>query len=147
MLGKRLGIEVLRIAEKTKCQTLTGPISMEQYTVKCPGQKILDFQSLRSMHQYTFTPAEERDEPVTIIKLGEVALIGVRPELCSQTAASLKKQSPFPKTTVLTMVNGGAKYMPDSSAYDRITYEAMNSPFARGSAELLCEKVVALLRS
>jgi hypothetical protein len=37
--------------------------------------------------------------------------------------------------------------MPERSAYDCITYEAMNSPFARGSAELLCEKVVELLRS
>jgi hypothetical protein len=36
--------------------------------------------------------------------------------------------------------------MPDRSAYDRITYEAMNSPFGRGAAELLTEKVVELLR-
>ena len=35
---------------------------------------------------------------------------------------------------------------PNASAYDRITYEAMNSPFARGSAELLGEKAVGLLR-
>jgi neutral ceramidase len=147
MLGKRLGIEVLRIAETTKCQTLSGSIFKEKYMVKCPGQKIMDFQSLRPMKQYTFIPGEERDEPIEIIRLGDVALIGVRPELCCLTAVGIKEQSPFSKTMVLTMVNGGAKYMPESSAYARITYEAMNSPFARGSAELLCEKVVELLRS
>ena len=57
-----------------------------------------------------------------------------------------RKLSPFNQTMVMTMVNGGAKYMADSSAYERFTYEAMNSPFARGSAELLCEKAVELLR-
>jgi hypothetical protein len=45
------------------------------------------------------------------------------------------------------MVNGAAKYMAEVSAYDRITYEAMNSPFARGSAEALVDNVVALLQS
>jgi neutral ceramidase len=48
---------------------------------------------------------------------------------------------------VWTVVSGGAKYKPDRSAYDRITYEAMNSPFGRSCAELLTDKLTALLRS
>jgi predicted peptidase len=43
---------------------------------------------------------------------------------------------------VLTMVNGAAKYMPELGAYERITYAAMNSPFARGSAEILSAMAV-----
>ena len=35
--------------------------------------------------------------------------------------------------------------MADNTAYDRLTYEAMNSPFVRGSAEVLCEKALELL--
>ncbi len=148
MLGRRLGNEVLQTSEKIKCQALNGSIFIKKGMVRCPGQKItMDTHSIRPTKQYDFIPAEERDEPVEIIRLGNVALVGVRPELCCRTGLDIKEQSPFPETMVLTMVNGGAKYMPDRSAYDRITYEAMNSPFGRGSAELLCEKVVELLRS
>ena len=53
--------------------------------------------------------------------LGNVALVGVRPELSCQTGLNIKEQSPFPETMVLTMVNGGTKYMPDRGTYDRIT--------------------------
>jgi len=146
LLGKRLGLEVLRLSEVIECLASTGPLLLEKYLVKCPGQKIVDMQSLGPTKQYTFIPADERREPVEIIRLGEVALIGVRPELGCLTAAGLKEKSPFSITLLLTMVNGGAKYMPELGAYDRITYEAMNSPFARGSAELLCEKVLERLR-
>lgn len=37
--------------------------------------------------------------------------------------------------------------MPDKIAYDRITFKAMNSPFACDSAELLSGKVLELLHS
>jgi hypothetical protein len=43
------------------------------------------------------------------------------------------------------MVNGGAKYMADAASYDRITYAAMNSRYARGSAETVANTVLALL--
>ena len=148
MLGRRLGIEVMQTSEKIKCQSMPGSIFIKKGTVRCTGQEMAkDVHSLRPTKQYDFIPAKEREEPVEIIMLGNVALVGVRPELCCQTGLTIKEQSPFPETMVLTMVNGGAKYMPDRSAYDRITYESMNSPFGRGSAELLCEKVVELLRS
>jgi neutral ceramidase len=147
MLGRRLGTEVLQVSEKIKCQALVGPLSVKKGLVRCPGQHIApDLRMICPTKTYAFLPAEERQEPVEIVMLGNVALVGVRPELCCRTGLDIKEQSPFPETMVLTMVNGGAKYMPDRSAYDRITYEAMNSPFGRGSAELLCEKVAELLR-
>jgi neutral ceramidase len=43
------------------------------------------------------------------------------------------------------MVNGAAKYMPDAAAYDKITYEAMNSSYARGSAEALSDAILRAL--
>lgn len=148
LLGRRLGIQVLQTSEKIKCQTLTDPIDIKKGLVRCPGQKMaMDIHSLRPTKQYDFISAEDREEPVEIVRLGNVALVGVRPELCCQTGLNIKTQSPFPETMVLTMVNGGAKYMPGRTAYDRITYEAMNSPFGRGSAELLTDKVIELLRS
>ncbi len=147
MLGARLGAEVLHISERTKCHTLADPIAVETSVVRCPGQRMtMKTPPIRPTRQYAFVPSEEREEPVVVARLGEVALIGLRPELGCETARSIRERSPFSQTMVLTMVNGGSKYMADLSSYDRITYEAMNSPFARGSAELLCEKVLELLR-
>jgi neutral ceramidase len=148
LLGARLGAEVLRVSEGMDCEAFAGPIVAQTSIVRCPGQQMaMSTSQLRPTRRYVFTPAEERDEPLMTIGLGDVALIGVSPELGCQTAASIRERSPFRQTMVVTMVNGGAKYMADSSAYDRITYEAMNSPFARGSAELLCDKVVELLHT
>lgn len=145
-LGRRLGAEVLRVTETIQCRPLTSAIKHKRYIVKCPGQIMpKDIHSIKPTRIYYFEPDVDREEPFEIITLGEVALVCVRPELTYQTAAEIRKQSPYPKTMILTMVNGGAKYMADQNAYDRITYEAMNSPFGRGSAELLSEKILQTL--
>jgi hypothetical protein len=46
---------------------------------------------------------------------------------------------------VLTMVNGAQKYLPSAEAYDRITYEAMNSGFARGADEMLAQAILTYI--
>jgi hypothetical protein len=49
------------------------------------------------------------------------------------------------RTIVMTMVNGGAKYMADAESYDKITYAAMNSRYAKGAAELVSSRILQLL--
>ncbi|MFD7135457.1 hypothetical protein [Streptomyces sp. NPDC059894] len=48
------------------------------------------------------------------------------------------------------MVNGAAKYAPDTRSYRRITYEAMASRYAAGAAELavaaICSRLEDLSR-
>jgi neutral ceramidase len=45
----------------------------------------------------------------------------------------------------MTMVNGAAKYLPDERSYQRITYEAMASHYARGAAELVAAGILSFL--
>jgi hypothetical protein len=47
---------------------------------------------------------------------------------------------------LLTMVNGAQKYLPSAEAYDRITYEAMNSGFAHGADEVLADAILNLVK-
>lgn len=148
LIGKRLGLEVVNTVRKIACQPLSEPVHFEKHTLRFHSQQWnRDIHSLRPCREYTFLPAGDRDEPLGILKLGNTVLVGVRPELCAVTGLQIKENSPYPVTAVLTMFDGGAKYMPDDSSYERVTYEAMNSPFARGSAELLCENLAQLLRS
>lgn len=145
-LGRRLGENAVLVAEKTKCRDFTEAIHTRKSVVKCPGKKMVsDLRLLSPSKEFNFVSEGEREVPVEIMLVGDLALVGVRPELCCVTSQQIKRGSPFEKTVVLTTVNGGEKYMADESSYDRITYEAMNSPFGRGSAEILRDEALKLL--
>jgi neutral ceramidase len=147
MIGARLGAEVLRLSEEIDCRPCAEPIVTEGATVEYQGQEMMETHLIRPTKQYAFVGGGSRLERLEIIRVGDVALVGLSPELSCQTGVSIRERSPFPATLVLTMVNGGAKYMAELDAYDRITYEAMNSPFAGGSAEIMIDKSLELLRS
>ncbi|MCD8074800.1 MAG: hypothetical protein LUF27_07160 [Lachnospiraceae bacterium] len=104
-----------------------------------------DLHSLRPTRHAVYEPDGESETTIEAIRIGDLALIGVKPELTCKTAASIMEQSGFGTTLICTLVNGASKYMADESAYDRSCYEAQNSPFGRGAAELLAAKAVELL--
>lgn len=47
----------------------------------------------------------------------------------------------------MTLVNGAAKYMADENSYDKFTYEARNSQYAKGSAEYVEDKILSMLET
>ena len=71
-------------------------------------------------------------------------MVGVKPEIDSALGAELRTKGEG-TLEVLTMVNGAQKYLPCSQAYDRITYEAMNSSFARDASNVLSKAILDLL--
>lgn len=146
-LGKKLGTQIVQVAEKISTKKLQDQITYQQDQISCPGQKLpINIAAIKPTHIYEYQDDQSRDVQINILTIGYIAIVAVAPELSSTTAMEIKKQSPYPLTMVVTMVNGGAKYMPDQTAYDRITYEAMNSMFARGSAEILSNKIIQLLK-
>ncbi len=146
LLGERLGYEAVRVGNGIgKCK---ADIAMETIhkTVICNGQEIFrNIHEMKPSREYEYKPAKPLELPVDIIIVDNVAVIGVRPELVCKTALEIKEASPYKNTVIMTMVNGGAKYLPDAESYDRITYAAMNSMGARGSAELLRDEIISLL--
>ena len=60
--------------------------------------------------------------------------MGIQPEVDSAFGARLREACPG-TLELLTMVNGAQKYLPSSEAYDRITYEAMNSGLCHEGAD------------
>ncbi|MGW1503830.1 hypothetical protein ACWCQW_35795 [Streptomyces mirabilis] len=85
--------------------------------------------------------------PVWILQLGNGVFVGVEPELSTDTALAVKKHSPFPHTAVMSMLEGGSKNMAEAQSYARVTYEAMDSSYAQGSAETVAAKIGTLLHS
>ena len=85
-------------------------------------------------------------DAVIAVVIGDIALVGLQAELAASVGAQIKAKSPFAHTIVVTMVDGGAKYMPDAGSYERFTYAARNSRYARGAAELAASGIYDLLR-
>ncbi len=94
-----------------------------------------------------FEPGGEVELGADVICFGDTALVAVKPEINSQTEKELKEASPFAHTLLISMVNGGMKYLPDKAAYDKVTYEALGSKVMPGSAEKWVSCAVDLLKS
>jgi hypothetical protein len=148
LLGERLGSEVVRVSELIECKEAQIPLCVVSDTIRCKGQLIPgNIHDIHPSKKYDYQIKDEHDVPIWIMLIGDIALVGLQVELSSKTGLSIKQKSPFPKTIIMTMVNGSAKYMADAESYDRITYEAMNSMFAQGSAEKVEDKIISMLNN
>lgn len=148
-MAERLGARLAQAAIGALPQAVPfacGHVCATSHPLTCPGQQRADFATLAPHRTYEYLPAEPVTTTVSVLELGELVLVGVEPELPSVLGSRIRRevasvgQGP---ADILTMVNGGAKYLPDFGAYDKITYEAMNSGFARGSDEILARDVLA----
>ena len=114
----------------------SSDIAFAQRTVTVPAKEIeRDLHRLHPTRIPPYVPCGESGQSVTLLAIGDVRLIGVKPELCCVTARQIGAGDPLVR--VVTLWNGGAKYMADAASCDRITYESQNSPFMKGAAELL----------
>ena len=114
----------------------SSDIAFAKRTVTVPAKEIeRDLHRLHPMRVPPYVPCGESEQSVTVLTLGDVRLVGVKPELCCVTAQQIGAGDPLVR--VVTLWNGGAKYMADADSCDRITYESQNSPFMKGAAEKL----------
>ena len=143
-----LGGDAVATAQAAKPVPLSPLPDIVQGSVTLDAQsRPTSLQSIRPTHSYAFQTSGKVEAPFWILRVGDVALVGVQAELSAATGAYIRAHSPFAHTLVVTMVNGAAKYMPEADAYRQITYEAMNSPFARGSAEAFSQQIVSTLNT
>lgn len=144
-LGQTLGQALLaaRLDASAPACTLAGA----EKAISVAGQKPpMDMRMLHPDRCYRYQPDADRTTLIKALTLGDVAVVGVKPELNSTTGHTIRQTSPYRRTLVLTMVDGGEKYMADSRSYERCTYEAMNSQFGQGSAEQLAQAIHTLLQ-
>ena len=144
--GDRLGAEAVRVAETIKADQSEARIAVVRDSVHMAGQKIpSNIKDIHVTTSYAYPPADPVEAPIALLRIGDIALVGVQAELSSSTGMAIKASSPVENTVVMGLVNGAAKYMAAADAYDRFTYEAMNSFYARGSAEALADRIGKLL--
>jgi hypothetical protein len=144
LLGERLGTEALQVSQEIK-PTVSPTIEVRREILKVPSQDKGKTLPTGPVLSYSYATGPEIDFTFVLMRIGDIAIVGLRAELAASIGAQIKEHSPFPHTLVLCMVDGGNKYMADSKSYDHFTYEARNSPYARGSAELIASGIDNLL--
>jgi neutral ceramidase len=139
LLGERLAGAARTIADAIADFDATPLIELSSGELGALGQQPTAREHIRPTRAHDFVPTGPQGLPYWILRVGATALVGVRPELSATTGRRIRGRSPFAHTVVATLVNGGAKYLPDESAYDRLTYEALSSSYVRGTAEQLAD--------
>ncbi|MEV0634814.1 hypothetical protein AB0I77_07555 [Streptomyces sp. NPDC050619] len=145
--GERLGTEVVRVSETIRTSGGGAASALRLVTDSVTVDTVKTGLPTQPTKSHEFTPDATADVPIWALQVGDGVFVGVEPELSTDTALGIKKHSPFPHTAVLSMLEGGSKNMAESRSYARITYEAMDSSYAQGSAETVAAKIGDLLDS
>lgn len=144
-LGNALGQTVLGAVKYSLAELTGDEIQVYRAEMKFAAQRLPERRELRPSRSYEYQVSGERILPLEFWQLGTLVLLGVQPELGAFTAQTLQQMASRQPILIFTMVNGAAKYMAPKEAYASYKYEAMNSPFAEGSAEKLCNGVLQIL--
>jgi hypothetical protein len=146
LLGERLGSDALRVSERISDFDAGARVSLSTGAVTVPAQHMpARVSDIRPALSYQFQPTGTAEVPLWVASIGHIRLAGLRAELNAATGIAVKNAAPHGKTLVLTMVNGGAKYLPEDLDYDRISFQAMNSQYARGALDLVVAKFAEML--
>ena len=146
--GGQLGAEAVRQAGAVKPAGRAPVLAVVNGSVTLDAQdRPRSLGQIKPTRSYTYPVKGKAEAPYSLMRIGDIVLVGVQAELNAATGIAIQRRSPFKQTLVVTMVNGAAKYLPDASGYRDITYQAMNSSYAPGGAELLADRIVADLRT
>ena len=144
--GERLGTEVVRVAQSIKANQGTGTaLKLVQTSATVPT--IAQGHPTGPVTSYDFTPTGTATAPLWIFRLGSAVFVGASPELSTDTAADIREGSGFRYAFVASMFEGGAKNMADRWNYAHVTYAAVDSGYAPGSAEKLAEQAEHVAKS
>lgn len=140
--GTQMGKDAIKIANSIVDYRGCTEICMEQGSITWGKKK-------RTKMKVSRIPEYESDGigeiPWHIMTIGNVSIAATRPEMCAISEQQIVEQSEYEHTLLITMVNGGMKYMPDKISYDRNTWEAQNSMFMPGAAEAYVTEITQKL--
>jgi hypothetical protein len=112
--SRRLGEEVVRVADGIKKTTSTARIWGAINNLTCPGQKAIGKPGDAEYKTEERGPVEVH---LGLLMINDVALAAVGGELNTSIGQRLKRDGSFNKTIVVTQAGGSAGYIIEDSAY------------------------------
>jgi hypothetical protein len=92
---------------------------------------------------------QERETWLQVVRIGDVALVGVPAECFTQLGLDLKNRSPFRHTYVAELANDWIGYLPDLTGHKLGGYQVWtgyHSYVEPGTGERLVDELVTMLR-
>ncbi len=141
-LGHKMAEELAPVLEQITCDQTAPIICLDGSYIEWPGKGRMKFQLTKNVE---FVAEGMQKVDALVMTIGDVALVGTKPEVNTVTEAQLQAASPYAHTLLVSMVNGGQKYMPDQASYDNITWESQSSALMPGAAEAWVNESVGIL--
>ncbi len=129
---RRLGEEVVRVADSIKPETAPIHVWGTTKTPVCPGQKVAWDKEKK---QYTVTAQPEVGVPLSLITIGDIAIGGVAGEPVTAIGQHFKQASPLPKAILVNHAGPSIGYIPQDSSYPLRTFEVTASRLKEGCSE------------
>lgn len=133
-IGQLLGEEVIRvmgnITRTSSCVRIWGA----HHPISCPGRQRID--TGREGAPRTYKDADPVRIRLGLFVIGQIALVAITGEPYTMIGQRLKEVAPYGKTIVVTNANGrSVGYIPDDAAYERYTFQVLNTRLKKGCAE------------
>jgi len=110
-----------------------------------PNQRV--FREMRA--EMAPLQGQERQTRLQVIRLGEIALVGIPGEMFAALGLEIRRRSPFRWTYVIGLANDTLGYIGNREAYELGGYQlwaGLHSPSAPGTGEAMVEQALAMLR-
>lgn len=143
-LGNIMAQAALKVVHPMECSTEISRMEILKTTINWPAKERMNMHPRKAAE--FVADGRMAAVPVGLLILGPIAFVATKPEVNCITELELKQLSPFKYTFLVTMVNGGMKYMPDRQSYDHVTWEAMASMLMPGAAEAFVQTAGKLLK-
>ncbi|MBN1873275.1 MAG: hypothetical protein JXA33_03525 [Anaerolineae bacterium] len=133
-IGQLLGEEVIRVMENITRTSSEIRIWGALNPISCPGRRRTD--SGREGTPGTYEDADPINIRLGLLVIDRIALVAITGEPYTIIGQRLKQAAPYRKTVVVTNANGrSAGYIPDDAAYERHTFQVLNTRIKKGYAE------------
>lgn len=142
-----LGEEAKRVANKIKTVS-TGKISAVQRYIALPGKErleaVMDGNEARKPNQ-RIVQVEDLYVRLTALKVGNVVFAGYCGEVMTEIGMSLKEQSPYTNTFVITHCNGSVGYLVTDKALKEGGLEPARTRGMPGTAKALVDNLLEMI--
>ena len=118
----------------------------ETYTPDNPQAHQTVFRRMRA--EMAPVQGEEREISLTVIRLGDVALVGLPGEVFARLGLELRRRSPFRYTYIVGLANGTLGYVGDRASYELGGYQlwaGWHSLSEPGTGEAMVEQALEML--